>query len=173
MSRAAVIALVLVACAVAGACSSDPRSGYAFATTHDPHVRTIAVPIFENRTFSTGMEARLTEAVVKEIQRTTPWRIVRSGEAATTLRGAITGSDLESVTRQRATGLVQEQGVRITVEFEWIDNRTGQPLVSRRNFSALATFVPYRGVQERLEVGQNEAIRELSRDIVAELRANW
>ena len=173
MTRAAIIVLVLLACALSGACSSDPRSGYAFATTHDPHVRTVAVPIFENRTFSTGMEARLTEAIVKEIQRTTPWRVVRTGEAATTLRGAITGSDLESVTRQHATGLVQEQGVRITVEFEWIDNRTGQPIVSRRNFSSLATFVPHRGVQERLEVGHNEAIRELSRDIVAELRANW
>lgn len=158
------------ACMGAGCGSSRP---YRLESTHDAAVRTIAVPIFDNTTYSTGIEASLTEAIVKEIQRATPWRVVRSDQAATTLRGTVVGADLGQLSRQRDTGLSQEQSVRLRVDFAWVDNRTGQTLVERRSFASEASFVPFRGVGEPLEVGEHGAIRELARDIVAELRADW
>lgn len=165
---------VMAATLLAG-CASDPTRGYSFQPVYGDGVRTVAVPIFENQTFTTGIEIELTEAVVKEIQRTTPWRVVAGGEggADTTLTGTITDSTLRALSRGRYTGLVQEVGVQLTVDFDWRDNRSQRVLVSQRGFSALEAFVPARGSQERVELGQNATVQELARDIVGELRSNW
>jgi hypothetical protein len=68
---------------------------------------------------------------------------------------------------------VQELGVQLTVDFEWVDNRTGKTIVARRSFTAQSTFIPQRGVGERLETGKSAAVQRLARDIVAELRSAW
>ena len=164
---------LLCGMAVLPGCSADPTRGYSFNSTFDGQVRTISVPIFRNETFSSGLEVSLTEAIITEIQRSTPWRVVGPTHAATTLTGSIDETTMTQLTRQRDTGLVQEQALRMTVSFDWIDNRSGQVRVSRREFTSISSFVPHRGVGDPLEVAQSAVIRELARDIVAELRADW
>ena len=166
------LATVVALVGLAG-CATDPTKGYSFSPVHDTQVRTIAVPLFKNETYTSGIEVRLTEAIIKEIQRSTPWRVVRSSNAATTLVGAVTATTYTQLARQRETGLTQEEAVTITVQFDWTDNRSGETLVSRRGFSALASFVPHRGVGEPVERGESAAIDQLSRDIVAQLQSDW
>lgn len=148
-------------------------SGYRFSDAYRTDVRTVAVPMFENATFAHGMEATLTDAIVKEIHRTTPWRVAPSDAADTTLSGAITAADLRRLSRGSETGLVQESAVELTVTFEWKRNATGEVLVARRNFRAAEPFVPARGAQERIELGEHASADELARTIVAELRSSW
>lgn len=155
------------------ACSTDPTAGYAFGEAYDTDIQTVSVPIFRNETFSRGLEIQLTDAIVKRLQRYTPYRVVASEGADTTLSGAITRTELQRLSDDPQTGLVEEQTYRITVRFTWLDNRTGQARVSRENFSATGVFAPARGVGDRLEVGQREAIGELARDIVESLRSAW
>lgn len=154
-------------------CASDPTRGYAFGATHDLAVGTVSVPIFRNDTYYDGLEVTLTEALITEIQSSTPWRVVEPAHAATTLTGAIEDVVLEKLTYQRDTGLVQEQALRITVGFDWVDNRTGRVRVSRRQFVAVSSFVPHRGAGEPIEIGQASVVAELARDIVAEMRSDW
>lgn len=171
--------MVLALCvAVAGVISASAGcagggSGYSFEPVYSSDVRSISVPIWENRTYYARAELDLTEALVKQIQRTTPWVVSRSGVAETTLEGAITDIRLETLSIDRTSGLVQEQGVRYTVEFTWKDNRTGQELVRRADYDGYAAFVPSLGVGERLEIGQAGAVEVLARDIVSELRTRW
>lgn len=155
------------------ACSSDPTKGYSTASTYDQSVRSIAVPMFDNTTFNIGQEAYLTEAIIKELRTSTPWIVTSPGNAETTLSGSIVRSDLIPYSRESEIGLVQEVGVRFTVDFEWVDNRTGKTLVARRNYSAAESFVPSLPSGERLAVGEQATIQELARDIVSELRSNW
>lgn len=171
--RTFTLALTCLAVLAMASCSADPTRGYSFNSTFDSGVRTIAVPIFANDTYASGLEVRLTEAIIKEIQRTTPWRVVGSASAATTLQGSIDDVQLIRLSRQRDTGLTQEQGLRVTVSFDWVDNRTGETTVSRQRFAAVASFIPHHGVAEPIEVGEEAAVRELARDIVAELRSDW
>jgi hypothetical protein len=132
------------------------------------------VPVFDNQTFFTGVETQLTDAIVKEIQRHTPWAVVSGGTSAqTTLSGSITNADLRSLATSSQTGLVQEMAFELTVDFEWRDTRTGKVLASRKNFHALETFVPAHPSAERLELGQHAAVQEIARAIVAELRSGW
>lgn len=171
-----VLAMVGGACvgaALLGGCSADPSAGYSFASTYDESVKTVSVPIFANETFETGLEAELTEAIVKRIQRDTPWKVTATDAAETRLSGSITDAEMRTISRTRGTGLVQELTYEITVDFAWRDNRSGEVLVERRSFTGVGAFVPARGTGERQEVGRREAIEELARDIVAELRADW
>ncbi|HZW06955.1 MAG TPA: hypothetical protein VFF65_07510, partial [Phycisphaerales bacterium] len=81
--------------------------------------------------------------------------------------------DLRDLSTGRETGLVQELSFEVVCDFAWKDTRSGKALAARRNFSAARTFVPANGARERIEVGENAAIQQLAREIVAEMRSGW
>ncbi len=155
------------------ACSTDATKGYSFSSTYDESIRTVAVPVFGNETFEAGLDAQVTEAIIKEIQRTTKWTVVSTGAADATLSGTLTAADLGTLSRAPFTGLTQEQIVTLRVDFELKDNRSGRVISARRNFAAAETFIPERGVGERIGVGQQNAVQTLARDVVHELRTGW
>lgn len=172
-ARVVIAALVVATPPLLSGCSADPRTGYSFATTFPAEVASVYVPMFENASFQTGLEADVTEAVVKEIQRTTPMRVVQSESADSRLVGVIRSAELRRLSLDRQTGLVQEMAVEITVDFDWVDARSGKTLTSRRNFTASDTFVPTRTTGERIDIGRTGASQRLARDLVNELRAGW
>lgn len=154
-------------------CASNPSEGYAIGWTHSDSVRTISVPMFDNKTFSTGVEFDLTEAIISEIQRSTPWVVVAPERADTTLSGVLASESATTLSTTPGVGLIQENALTMTVNFSWRDNRSGEVLVARDRFSATGTYAPARGTGERREIAQRQAMRELARDIVAELRSDW
>lgn len=167
------LGLAVCAGAMLSGCANDPRSGYAFDSAFRTDIETVAVPIFDNTTFTHGLEVTLTDAIVKEIHRITPYRVVSAERADTLLSGTITNTDMRRLRTAPDSGLVQELAFEITVTFEWKDARSGRVLVSRRNFRAAESFVPGRGAQERLESGQAAAVHQMARDLVGELRSAW
>ncbi len=167
------LGLAAVAGGGRGGCASDPTRGYAFAESYDESIRTVAVPNWGNDTFARGLELTLTDAIIKRLQRHTPYRVVSTDRADTTLSGTITEARLARLSDDPQTGLAQEQVYELTVRFSWVDNRTGETRVLREQFSAAGVFAPARGAGERIEVGQRDAIDELARDIVESLRAAW
>lgn len=166
---------VLMAALLAGlaGCASDPTRGYSFAETMPPDVKTVSIPVFENYTYDLGLEALVTEAVIKELQRSTPLKVVSHGAADSELKGIITKSELRRLSVQQKTGFSQELGVIITVDFDWKDVRSGEVISSRRDFAAADTFVPANPSGERLDTGRVGAASRLARDLVWELRSNW
>lgn len=166
------VACVLCAACFA-ACATDPRQGYSFSSTFRTDVDSISIPVFQNTTFARGLEVELTEAIVAELRKSTDWTIVQEETAQTTLRGTITSSELRKLSTARNTGLVEELGVILTVDFEWKDNRTGRVLTARRGFSASEPFAPARGIGDRIQTGQHATVQEMAHDIVAELRSGW
>jgi hypothetical protein len=158
-------------------CASDPHKGYVLGSTYDAGIRTVSVPVFRNGTFTPGIEQTLTDAITKEIMRSTPWRVVSSGNADTELAGWIGEYRLLALTRTPGTGLVQEQALSMQVNFTWRDNRDGTVRLQRERFGATTTFIPSPGINgepgERIEIGEREAIEELARAIVNEMRSDF
>lgn len=154
-------------------CATDPTQGYSFASTYRSDVKTIAVPVWTNTTYQQGLEARLAEAIVNEVRKSTPYAITEPATAQTVLSGTINSAELRTLSIGRDSGLVEELAFELVVDFEWKDTRTGKNLVARRQFSTARSFVPARGVGERIDVGQNATIQQLARDIVAEMRSGW
>lgn len=168
-----ILALAAASLGPLSACASDPTKGYAFGTAHDQGIESVAVPIFKNRTQARGIETTITEALIKQIQQRTPWVVSDTSRADTTLEGSLSTIHLRQLSQTPRTGLVQEQAVTLTVQFQWRDNRTGEILTGRTGFSASATFVPEPPVSERIEHAQRQAAEQLARDIVSQLRSGW
>ncbi len=167
--------LAITGVAMLAGCASDPHRGYAFTSRSLPAgVRTVSVPVFGNSTMQPGVEAQITEAVVKQIQATTPMRVVQRADGAdSTLAGVVTDIQMRRLSLASGTGLVQEVAVTITVDFEWRDNRTGKVLAARRRFSSSDSFVPARPTGERMEVGQTAAAERVAHEIVGLMQDTW
>ena len=173
MIKASVLFVSLFMCVLVSGCATDPSQGYSFGSTFDESIQSIAIPIFRNETTSRGLEVQLTESLIKEVQRRTPWHIGATDRADTTLVGVITDTELTMLSDDPQTGLVQEQATRITIRFEWRDNRSGDIIVARDGYSASSVFSPSQNVGDRLENGQRAVIDELARDVISEMRSSW
>lgn len=99
--------------------------GYEFGYEPIPGVRSVAVPIFENRSFERRIEERLTSLVADEIARRTPYRLTSPADAD----GILLGSILRVERRALVEGALDrplERGVTIAVTVRLVapDGRT-------------------------------------------------
>ncbi|MHC4810260.1 MAG: LPS assembly lipoprotein LptE [Planctomycetota bacterium] len=166
------LATAVLAAAVAG-CSSDPRTGWSTTPVHDASIGTIAVPIARNGTWDRSVHLELTEAIVKEIEARTPWRVVPESRARTILDVTIREVELEQLSRSRGTGLAEEMALTLRVDFDWTRIDTGDTLAARRDFAASALFVPSPPAGERIEVGRFDAVARTAAAIVDALEGSW
>lgn len=164
---AAAAAALLLVMMVAGGCGY--KAGELFPDTY----RSVAVPIFENRTFYRGVERDLTEALVKELQQRTPYALATPAAADTVLQGTITRVEQDMLSRQQPGAAPAELEVAVTVNFEWKDLRTGEVITDRRGLVAVGRYVPASPVGESLEVGVRTAVERLADEIVSAMRQEW
>ncbi len=162
------------ACGCAGKSGAEAdAAGYSARSLYPAGYRSIAVSIFDNRTFVTGIERDITDALIKEIQTRTPYAVTRSESAETELSGAIVAVEKTRLNRARGSGLVREVLLSVTVDFQWRDLRTGKVIVERKEFSASDESMPSRPFGERPEIAEYGLAQTLARQIVAEMRDQW
>lgn len=147
--------------------------GYGTRGTYPREYRSVSVPIFENRSFYRGFERDLTEALIKEIELQTPYKAVARAGAQTELTGSIVGVSQVQLSRRYEGGLPQEMEVRVGLNYEWRDVRSGQLIRERKGFEVVARYVPAKPVGETLEAGQAQAAAAAARAIVATMRSDW
>ena len=165
-----VIALVLVlsGCGYKGGADSER---YHWGSLYRQDVRTVAVPIFTTRSFDRGAEFNLSQAVVKQIEATTPYKVVPRERADTILEGQVVDVQVGTLSTDRNSAIPQEQMLGMTVDFTWKDLRSGRILVERRGFEQTATYYPTLG--EGRALGKQQAVERLALAIVQELQADW
>jgi hypothetical protein len=106
--------------------------GYTTRPNYDEHIKTVYVPIFENRTFRRGWEFELTRAVIREIEAKTPFKVVADRDKADTeLIGTIISMNKLIINRNQLNE-VREGETTLGVEVYWRDLRTGEILSSGR-----------------------------------------
>jgi hypothetical protein len=123
-----------VVCAVGalGLCSCTEGGhlnilGYTTRPNYDESIRTVYVPIFGNRVIQTGplrgLEFRLTEDVIREIEAKTPYKTTSNREQADTeLIGTITAISKNILNRNQLNE-VREYELVLNVELYWRDLR--------------------------------------------------
>jgi hypothetical protein len=159
---------------LATACDTTPAAGgYEMRSRYPAGYRTIAVTLFRNDTYDRPLNGQLTEALIKEVQATTPYHLASDARADTLLRGTVRNRRLQELSKSRSTGLSEEMLYEVTVDWEWIDQRTGKVIVARNGFSASALFVPSRPSSEPTEIGRFAVVQNLATDIVANMQGNW
>lgn len=156
-----------------GGCDSASSSGYASGALYSKKYRSVAVPIFKNSSADRAIPMQLEDALVKEIESTTPYKITGEGRADTVLRGTISKVDLSMLSQSLATGLTEEMAMKVTVDFEWFDMKTGKPIISRAGFQSSAVFVASLPNNQPIDLARFAVAEQLARDIVASLQGEW
>lgn len=171
----AVLALALVILVLAGGCASY-QVGY--PSLFRPDVRTVHVPVFESDSFRRNLGERLTEAVVKEIESRTPYKVVGSTDADSILNGRIVVERKRSVAENYYDD-VRDIETDMIVEVGWVSRR-GEMLMQRSGMpfgplnvtiSEDSQFFPEAG--QSLEVAQQNVIDQLAREIVGQMEVWW
>jgi hypothetical protein len=163
--------LLLTGCGyhISGSAATEP--GYQWHSLYREDVKTVAVPVFSNRTFYQDIDRELTTAIDKQIEAFTPYKIAPRERADTILEGEITRIRLRTISRDRIAAVPQEQMYVIVVNFRWRDLRSGKVLIERRDYEQTSSYYPTLG--EDQWVGEQDAAERLATAIVGELQAEW
>lgn len=135
------------------------------------------VPIFDSDSYRRNLGERLTEAVMKEIENTTPYKVVGTSNADSILSGRIIGETKRVVAQNRYAD-PRKLDVNLQIEVSWIDRNGGilyegcvelPPELSTVN--STATFLPEYG--QSVATAHQEAIQRLAEQIVGMMEAPW
>lgn len=135
-------------------------------------IGTVEVPIFQNKSFYRGAEFDLTEALVKEIERRTPYKVVQS-HGDSLLTGEVISVKARRLSRSRHAGFLQQMEIAVTVNYTWQDLRSGKKLTDRQGFTRAARYAPASPVGEQFATGQHQAAQSLARAMVDSMGGTW
>ena len=166
--------LTLSAIAVVTALSG---CGYMIGGPYDPQIRTVEVPIFESNSFRRGVDLQLTEAVQKQIQMRTPFRVVKDG-GDTRLTGRII--DLKkNVLGETRNDDPRELQLNLALEVVWEDLRGGKVLAQEQypltpgmaSLRSQAEMAPEVG--QSLATAEQQALDRMARQVVNLMESPW
>jgi hypothetical protein len=143
-------------------CQSDGNLcifGYTTAPNYNTHIHTVYVPIFKNTTLYRDLEFQLTQAVVREIEAKTPYKVVSNrSEADTELTGKIVSFN-KALLNVTPLNEVREAQTALGVEVVWRDLRTGEILSKPRPAQAntaipaqIAPLLPGQGTMAPIPI---------------------
>ncbi|HEV8606306.1 MAG TPA: LptE family protein [Tepidisphaeraceae bacterium] len=166
-------ALFLAGCGYnqSGGENNKQQGGYHWNSLYREDIQTVAVPVFGTRDFRRGIEFRLTEAVIKQLEANAPYKVVPKERADTILEGQVTAVKVGTLSKDFQTNLPREQELVITIDLTWKDLRTGKILLQRRGLQQEGIFYPSLGEGEF--AGTQQAIERFALAIVQELQADW
>lgn len=157
---------------------SLPGCGYMLGSGFSPDIKTVSVPIFENDTFRRGLEYQLTEAVQKEIQKRTPYRLARGTDADTRLTGRIVQTRKDVLGENNNDDPRQLQ-FSIMVRVTWENLRTGE-IISQKEVPVAPEAVPLIAQAGFApELGQSQAtaiqtvVNQLAKQVVNMMEVPW
>lgn len=164
--------LMLAGCGYSQSGGENKQQGaYHWNSLYREDIQTVAVPVFTTKDYRRGIEFRLTEAVIKQLELHAPYKIVPKERADTILEGQVTSVRVGSLSRDFQNNLPREQELVITVDLTWKDLRTGKILLLRHGMQQDAVFHPQLGEGEF--AGAQQAIERFALVIVQEMQADW
>ncbi len=148
------------------------------ASLYNPGVRTIYIPVVRNETFRPELGVQLTEAIQKEVELRTPYKVVADPSADSTLTCRIT-SQTKRVIAEANTDEPRALENMLSIELTWTD-RQGNLLMENRfvpqgelafSFIQGNDFVPEAG--QSIATSQLRAMEQLAQQIVNQMEVRW
>ncbi len=134
-------------------------------------IRTVHVAMFESDSYRRFLGQRTTEAVIKQVELSTPLTITNPQIADSFIRGRII-RDRKRVVGENRFDEARSVGIGWVVEIDWVD-RAGTPLMQRQTvrISEDAVFIPEGG--QSLATAQQEIIERVARQTVSQMQNPW
>lgn len=155
-----------------------PGCGYMVGSVYQSDVRSVHVPIFESNAFRRGLEFQLTDAVQKEIQNQTHFRLAKNDNADSRLTGRIVRIN-KQVLGESAFDDPRELELAVAVEVTWEDLRSGQIIAQQRvpleneqiQLLSTGSFAPEVG--QSLATAEQQVVSRIARQIVEMMELPW
>ena len=141
-------------------------ASYRWTSRVPEEIRTVAVPVFENRTMSAELGPIVTQYVLREFQREGTFSIRRAGGSSIEVQGAIVKANRHPVSYDRSYGSrADEYRYLVTAEVSIINKDAGRVLQSNHPYTAETTFL----VQGDLLTAQRNAAQRIAQDIARQI----
>ncbi len=154
--------LALLALAIPAAGSG---CGYSVRAPFDPKVKTVYVPVIRSLSFRRNIQLELTEMLIKEIEKRTPYKVVGTpDEADTILECTINFAD-KNIVVESPFNLPRQLNATVTVMAKWTHN---PPLESEK--SALPVMIADT-INFAIEIGETAetAFYRVAQDIATQI----
>ncbi len=149
--------------------------GYSFSARTNPHIATVAVPIFENKTLEKGLEERLAVSITDVFLADKRLRVVKEKDADSVIDGTIERYERTPFSYDRAQN-VQEYKVEMTLHIAYEDRKKNGVIWEERAMTAWGTYsvsADLPGGIEEESVAQTRAIDKAARDILIKTVQGW
>lgn len=154
-------------------CGSDPSKGWVIGTTYNTDIKTVAIPVVQNNTFDREVGYLLTNALIREVETRTPWRVASETVADTLLDVTITEVDLRALSQSRLTKLDQEVAVQLTVDWNWERMDDSSTITGWDGMGTAGMFFPSNPLGEPIELGRLQSVELMARAIVDRMAESW
>lgn len=149
------------------------------STLYRPDVRTVHVPVFQSDSLRRYQGERLTEAVIKELEMRTPYKVVAATDSPDSVLSGKIIEENKRVVSETINDDARDIATAFTVEVRWL-GRNGELLMQRSAFPMLtpgldlaadANLIPEGG--QSLAVAQQQVYQRLARQIVDQMEIFW
>jgi outer membrane lipopolysaccharide assembly protein LptE/RlpB len=160
--RAPALGLALLVVGLAGC-------GYSFRGNLPDHIKTVAVPVFTNKTSEPAVENFLTSAVVEAYASNGRLRVVKPEDADAILDGEVVGYSVVSIAFDNQAN-VRQYRLSVTMNIRLRDVRRSSILFEQQNLREKADFQVQGAVSQTIgaeEGAVRSAATEIARSIVS------
>lgn len=163
------IAAAAAAMGIAAGCAS-----YRLGTTLPPHLRTIYVATFANRTVEPNIESKITTAVRRKFQHDGQLKLVASEDAADiVLNATLVSYDIESLLFEKnSPSTTRRYRARIYCDVDARETASGKAIVARR-VSGDTTFPAVGDTVTARRNAVNDVARQLAEEVVDCVIGAW
>lgn len=137
--------------------------GYSLRGTLPPHIKTVAVPVFVNRTPEPAVEGLLTRAVVEAFSTNGRLKIASPDDADAILDGEVTGYALDSIAFDPSAN-VRQYRLTVTLNLRFRDMKRNEVLFQQSNVQERADFQVLGAVADTIS-REESALRLAAVDI--------
>ncbi|MBN1541332.1 LptE family protein [candidate division KSB1 bacterium] len=143
---------------------------YSFSGSLAPHLRTIAVPLFDNQTAEFGVSEEMTDWIIDEFSQDNTLKIADPADADILLEGSIATVDDRAGAFDQAEQ-VQDVRVYVTVAVTCTD-QIKREVMWKERLTQWGTYEPAGGPEERA-AGIAQAIEKISQEILNKTVSGW
>ncbi|MFQ6617908.1 MAG: LptE family protein [Fidelibacterota bacterium] len=144
---------------------------YSFSGSIPSHIKSVAIPLFEDRTSEYLVKEKLTNALMEKFIDENILKIVDRKNADSIIFGEITGVRDEPYTYDE-NERVQEYKVNIYIEIKWMDVRKNKTIFEDK-MVGWGIYSAETGSPQAREEGPDEAIEKLAADIINRTVSGW
>jgi len=155
------LGLILAAVVLAGC-------GYGTRGSLPDHIKTVAVPIFKNRTLEPGVESAITSGVVNAFSSGGRVKVVPIDQADAILQGEVVAYSLDGLAFDQ-TANVRAYRLRVVLNVEFRDVRKSAMLWRQEGLSETSDFQVQGQVSDTIARGRgamSQAAAEIGRKVV-------